>query len=229
MNRIALLSLACLAALFGTLDAARAGLGSITYDWVTPSGGLSSGTTTGVYVTGSITVDSTGISATPIDLTVAMVQSWHVSVFDSTNTLLFSMAPPTADIGMTPSTSPNFEAPKITSTSIYLPALPSGNLGSVFSDLELDEQTAFAPFVFWVSSVNFDAPTFDTPTLNGVFASPDDTTLFVGGDPTSNSDRLVATAIPEPGGLAIASLGIASAWVGAGRIGRRRRLSVGEA
>src|SRR5262249_12683017 len=117
---------ACLAASLANVDAARAGLGSITYDWVTPSAGLSNGTDMFHFV-GSITVDSTGTSATPIDLTTGMIQSWQISLLDSTNTVVFSLTSLTDFVEMTGrfiSGPFELQAPQITSTSIYIPELP---------------------------------------------------------------------------------------------------------
>src|SRR5215472_12593463 len=90
MIRRLMFSLVSLGAFLGMLGTARAGT-SLTYDWVTPSFTAGAGT----HLVGSITVDSTGISSTPISLTDSMIQSWQISVLDGTNTLLFTLSSPT--------------------------------------------------------------------------------------------------------------------------------------
>src|SRR5262249_28469345 len=107
---------------------------------------------TGTHFAGSITVDSTGISSTPISLLDSMVQSWQISVLDSTNTVLFSLSSPTDSLKISTDSaigSAEFFAPQITTTSIFLPAL-SG------TSAEEDYQTGFSliapvgqPFINW--------------------------------------------------------------------------------
>src|SRR5258708_631583 len=112
----AICSLACLVAVLGILGVAQAG--NITYDFVNPITG-----TNGYDLRGSITVDSTGISAAPIDLTSAMVQSWHISVFNSSNVLQFSLASTSDILDIFPTDAFDF-APRISTSSLFLPTVP---------------------------------------------------------------------------------------------------------
>ena len=230
MTRNSVLPLAFLFAAFGTLDTARAGT-SITYNWVTPS------FTNGVHYSGFIAVDSTGISSTPIDLTAAMILTWQISVFDSTNTLLFSLSDPpdfivefVTHVGTEAST-----APKITTTSIFLPVL-------TLSDGEISNRALFAlapgisqnPAVSWASNLgNATAtvagtvsPTVPVPsqTTAGAFDSTGTPVASFSTSPDTEID--IATVVPEPASLAIWSL---AAAVAVGFAGTRRRASAAAA
>jgi hypothetical protein len=221
MTRRSLFSLAFLAAVFAMAGTARAGT-PITYDWISPSGGV---TVDGVtyHITGSISVDPTGISTTPVDLTSGMVTSWHVSVLDSTNTLLFSLSSPTdvLDLDTTGTSGTDVEvAPQITTTSIYLPSLSLGAaVLTAQSFIDLDSSGNFS-FVRFRANRNT-SPFYDAATFIAI-PNGDSGEAVVS---TVNSNDVVATAevIPEPGSLAIWSLiaGVFSVW----GIRKRRRLS----
>jgi hypothetical protein len=219
-------SLVSLGAILGMLGMAQAGT-SITYDWVTPTGGLSNGADT-FHLVGSITVDGTGISATPIDLTAGMVQSWQISVLDSTNTVKFSLTSSTDGLFLTPDVTGGIHpksAPQITSTSIYLPELPPLIPGQInwISEFEMFRPGLLqVPQVLWSSdlSTNVGSPnTFDA-FVAATFA---DSSVAASSDISTNSELLIATTIPEPASLIIWWLvaGVFGVW----RIRKRRRLS----
>jgi hypothetical protein len=203
-------SLVFLGAILGMLGTAHAD--TITYDFVTPSGGLSNSTVSGDYLAGSITVDSTGISATPIDLTTGMIQSWHISVLDSTNTVIFSLTSPANFISLTDtSTFESFgsTAPQITSTSIYLPTLtlPDGVTFNL-SQFILEKAAGNNPEINWISTISsIGGFTLFSTEVKAVFAVA---SSVDGGLSFTNSEQLIATveptATPVPSTLVMSSI-----------------------
>jgi hypothetical protein len=216
MIRRPIFSLVSLGAILGMLGTAQAGT-SITYDWVTPGSG--SGFSAGTHFSGSITVDSTGISSTPIDLTESMIQSWQISVFDSTNTLLFSLSSPTDVLVLEDdSVSATFEtfAPEITTTSIFLPALPALS-GGITSERTFFE--AFHPTALVVPSIDW----FGNAGMTSVTVM--DSTGFVAARfSVSPNIEIEIAHNPEPASLVIWSLvaGVFGVW----QIRKRRWSSV---
>jgi len=211
MIRRMLFSLVSLAATFAMLGTAQAG--TFVYDWVTPSFG------NGVHFSGLITVDSTGISSTPISLTSSMIQAWQISVRDSTNTVLFSLSSATDSLLITTDSvigTVETVAPKITTTSIFLPALSGGSAVDSYEE-------SFVPMT----------PIFDNPSVGwtgtaGLISLTSVTVLNSTGLPVaevSGPNREIEIAHnPEPASLVIWSLaaGVFGVW----RIRKRRRLSV---
>jgi hypothetical protein len=174
------------------------------------------------HITGSISVDPTGISTTPVDLTAGMVQSWQISVLDSTNTLLFSLSSPTnalefSTTGDDPGLSTDNVAPQITTTAIFLPLLPSST--EIFTQSSFFLETSAGglwPLVAWESDLDNRDASYSADTRIRI-ANGDD---GVGGVSTVNSKYNIATAepsstvIPEPASLVIWSLvaGVFGVW-----------------
>ena len=176
------------------------------------------------HITGSISVDPTGISTTPVDLTAGMVQSWQISVLDSTNTPLYSLSSPTDILDLGPG---SYVAPEITTTEIFLPKFSSDgqslfNLGVPTPPPGTDDFRD----VFWQSVLQFGGTSYDALTE----VRREDGDSGVGGRSSVNSNYVVATAestttaTPEPASLVIWSLvaGVFGVW----RIRKRRRVSV---
>lgn len=223
MIRNAARSLTVLGVVFGIIGPAHAG--TIVYDWVTPSAG-----TNGNYFTGSITVDSSGISATPIDLNPlsGMIKDFQISVFNSSNDLLFNLTPTPANfitLALTINTtqgSNQFTAPQITLSAIYLPSLSLiAGTSSDESLVKIYDQMS-ASRVVWenlITSSSFSG----SVTANGPIGS-----TIVNDQWSTNGETLVATAesTPEPASLTIWSLAVIG--VGAGLIRKRRRSSAVE-
>jgi hypothetical protein len=220
--------LVSLGAILGMLETAQAGT-SLTYDWVTPNFG------NGVHFSGIITVDSTGISSTPISLLDSMIQSWQISVFDHTNTLLFSLSSPTDSLKISTDSaigSAEFFAPQITTTSIFLPAL-SG------ISAEEDYQTEFSlsapvgqPVINWSGRIFSSVQPLESvvPQIFSSFTAVSITASFqfVADFSTSpNAEIEIAHVTPEPASLVIWSLvaGVSGVW----QIRKRRRSSVAAA
>jgi hypothetical protein len=198
----------------------------------------------GVHFSGFITVDSTGISSTPIDLTSSMIQSWQISVLDSTNTLLFSMSPPTDSISMTTDSTngiTEFVAPEITTTSIFLPALAGASASESYSEafqILSPSPASSVPSVNWLGAVEVlgSGGGFAVPDLPGLPQQISLTNAYVVGSagtqvagfstfPNEAIDiatvEPTTTAIPEPASLAIWSL--IAGVIGVGLIVKRRR------
>src|SRR5260370_10068866 len=211
MNRRALLALAFICAVFGTLDSARAG--TFTYDFVTPSN-----FTNGTHFTGSITLDCSAISTTPIDLTVSMIQSWQLSVFDSQNNLLFSSSSGDGcGFSLSGLIGPTFKrlAPEVTTTALFLPALSLTGLVTR-SDSFFDLDGPGSAQVQWFSSLG---------TVSGSTVEVHDSTGATVDVSTGTLGMPVIIATnPEPASLSIWSL--AHAVIGVGDRRKRRPSSL---
>jgi len=182
--------------------------GPITYDWVTPSFNSNFGDKV-THFAGTITVDSTGISSTPIDLTSSMIQSWQISVFDSTNTLLFSLSSAANFLKIsTHSISGTFEEvpPEITTTSIFLPAL-SGFGGAVDEYITsftiLNSTQSNRPTVGWLGQ---NSSVVSNTEVN-VFSSTTGTQFL-----TSPNIEIEVAQTPEPSTLVISSILFGVVW-----------------
>jgi hypothetical protein len=205
MIRSPIFSLVFLGAIFGMLGTAHAGF---TYDWVSPSGGVD---VNGVnyHITGSITVDPTGISTTPVALTSAMVQSWQISVLDSTNALLFSLSSPTNFLELTTNGTLT-AAPQITTTSIFLPSLSPVFGETVQSIFALDTNSStINGRVTWNAGLTADSggSFYDA----SVEVRTDIGDSGIGGDSSVNANYVIATrepttAVPEPSTLVMSSI-----------------------
>ena len=207
MNRKAFLSLTCVCAVFSNLDAARAG---IIYDWVVPPDFGN-----GVHYSGSITVDSTGISATPIDLTSATIESWQISVFDSPNTLLFSLSSSSNFLGVRSGTEGRRDfSPKITTTSIFLPVLTA--LGQ--SEFFLQQSLVTDPGIYWKKSEVGVGEQVHSGSSITVFDTSDN--FFAHSIGSVDDDLTIADAVPEPASLTLSLIaGVFGVW----QIHKRRR------
>jgi hypothetical protein len=209
MIRRPIFSLVSLGAILGMLGTAQAG--TITYDWVTPSN-----LTNGSHFTGSISVDSTGISATPIDLTLGTIQSWQISVFDSMNNFQFSLSSSSDFIHLGVSDSNGSTAPEVTTTSIFLPALSlTGPLTINISEFDF-ETDASGNSVEWLSQI-IPSESDINIRVSGALGELDSALI------PGNDHFLIATAevIPEPASLAMWSFaaGVFGVW----SIRKRRR------
>jgi hypothetical protein len=202
--------LAYVVAVSGIVGVAQAG--QITYDFVNPITG-----TNGYDLRGSITVDSTGISAAPIDLTTSMIQSWHISVFDSANVLQFSLAS-TSDILLLTDNSSFHFAPRISLSSLFLPVLAISGSEVDLSEIFLTDFLSSSKFILWANeTANLQfariAQAQSAPPTKHLFDTFDDSqTIF-----TIAVAEPASTAIPEPSSLVIAMtlfgcLGLAGVW-----------------
>jgi hypothetical protein len=209
--------LACVVAVLGIQVVAQAG--QITYDFVNPATGAN-----GYDLRGSITVDSTGISAAPIDLTTSMVQSWHISVFNSSNVLQFSLSSPTDTLSLEAIAGNVSFAPQITLSSLYLPVIPfpPDNGTSFETRFNLARLLSFSPLVEWVAST-INAPPFIPNDYTRLAASDGPGTILYDTGDSSQSPFTIAVAeptsavIPEPSSLVIAmtlfgTIGLAGVW-----------------
>src|SRR5262249_566317 len=155
------------------------------------------------HITGSITVDPTGISTTPVDLTSSMVQSWQISVLDSTNALLFSLSSPTNFLEL------SGVAPQITTTSIFLPSLSPVFGETVQSIFALDTNSStINGRVSWNAGLTADSGGSFYDAFVEVRTDIGDS--GIGGDSFVNANYLVATreptAVPEPSTLVMSSI-----------------------
>jgi hypothetical protein len=201
--------LAYLAAVSGILGVAQAG--SITYDFVNPITG-----TDGYDLRGSITVDSAGISAAPIDLTSAMVQSWHISVFNSSNVLQFALDSSSNVLFISP-TDINGSflsfAPRITSSTLFLPTLPfppTDSRPSVFTAFALRNSPLTNETSWFVETILRPTPphTYFRSALalaasSEVFSKVDD----LQSDFTIAVVEPASTVIPEPSSMIVWGIG----------------------
>jgi len=203
MNRKAFLSLTCVCAVFSNLDAARAG---IIYDWVVPPDFGN-----GVHYSGSITVDPTGISATPIDLTSATIESWQISVFDSANTLLFSLSSSSNFLGVRSAALGRRDfSPKITTTSIFLPVLTT--LGH--SEFSLQQSSGTDPSISWEENAVIRG------SGSGITVFDTSVNFFAESLASVGDDLTIAEAVPEPASLTLSLIaGVFGVW----QIRKRRR------
>jgi hypothetical protein len=145
-----------------------------------------------------------------------MVTTWQISVYDSTNTLLFSLSSPTVPLGMTTdSVVNNFEdvAPEITTTSIFLPALPGGAVDSYTTSFNLGVLAA----VNWTGTIQPGVSQTSVAVLDGpplAFFS------------TSPNAEITIAENPEPASLVIWSLAAAVVGIRYRHKWRRARAAV---
>jgi hypothetical protein len=220
MIRRPIFSLVSVGAILGTLGTAQAGT-SITYYWVTPSPPLA-GTAGEFFFVGSITVNSSGLSATPIDLTAAMIESWQITahnVSDPARDFSLTSSANLLDLSTNASFPVNQDtvAPEITTTNIFLPtlSLPSG-ITHRSDSFVLENAVNIPPSVTWESNLD-SVHGFSSATIVGLLGQSSISSS------TTNSDVIIATVVPEPASLVIWSLaaGVFGVW----QIRKRRRSS----